>query len=130
MGRGHNRGMASSGVRTLGRRVIRLDLQPSRDRTDWILRRRTFFGTEHSDTLLAHGSLRYATGQDAPRDLISDLRRIAFDLERQYRGVVHEVDPGAPTGGYGGQLALGGMETASWARPASGDALDTRTTNR
>lgn len=122
--------MASSGVRIVGRRVIRLDLQPSRDRTDWLLSRRTSRGGEYDNQVLAHGSLRYGTSADAPRDVISDLRRIAFDLERQYRAVVHEVDPGAPTGGYGGQMALEGMETAGWARPASGDALDSRPANR
>lgn len=116
--------MGSGRLRSLGRSVILLELQPSRDRTDWVLRRRTRLGAEHSDKVLTHGSLRYDIDSDSPRDLIRDLRRIAFDLERQYRTAVAEGDPGAPTGGYGGQVALPGMDAASWSRPVSGGALD------
>lgn len=108
----------------MGRRSLILVLQPVRDRTDWTLRRRTHFGTEHSDALLAHGTLRYTTQGLEPRDLIADIRRIALDLERQYRSHVTEGDPGAPTGGYGGQRALPGMETAGYTRPADETALD------
>jgi len=124
MGRSYAGRVAGGGVRSLGRRYIRLELFPERARTAWVLKRRTRLGDSYTDQVLAHGELALAEGSDRPRDLIVDLRRIAFDLERQYRGSVDAGDPGAPTGGYGGQQALPGLESVSWARPVDGSALD------
>jgi hypothetical protein len=74
--------------------------------------------------MLANGSLRYTESLEHPRDLIADLRRIALDLERQFRQTVDEVDPGPPGGGHGGQWALPGLETAGYVVTHAETALD------
>jgi hypothetical protein len=108
----------------MGRLAITVVLLPSRDRTDWYVKRSVRRGDSVSHNLLSRGSLTYDLGQQAPRDVIRDLRRIAFDLERQYSPVAAEAAPEPPGGGYGGQLALPGLEPPNWVVLHDGRALD------
>jgi len=114
----------------MGRHTVLLVLQPYRDRTDWQLRRRTWSAGEHRDAMLANGSLTYTDGRLAPRDLIADLRRIAFELERQYARTRPEGAPEPPEGATGGQPSLPGMERRDWVRSHSETALDTTPSER
>ena len=86
----------------MGRLAITVVLLPSRDRTDWYVKRSVRRGDSVSHNLLSRGSLTYDLGQQAPRDVIRDLRRIAFDLERQYSPVAAGSGPGAPWRGLRG----------------------------
>lgn len=117
--------MDSRRLRSLGRHSIRVELQPYRDRTDWVVTRRTWSGGEHHDSLLAHGSLRYTDGRLAPRDLTGDLRRISYELDRLYPGSRPGGAPEPPRGGYGGDQPLPGLDAPGWARSVGGTALDT-----
>jgi len=112
------------GIRNRGRRSVRLVLLPEADRTDWIIFRRTTSSGEHSDLLLARGSLRYTEGRLAPRDLIADLRRIAWELERLYQRSRPEGAPEPPEGATGGQPAIPGLDQRDFAVSHAGDALD------
>ena len=122
--------MGGGGLRSLGRRDIRVVLQPYRDRTDWSVRRRVYFGNDHRDSVLAFGSLRYDEPSDAPRDLIRDLRRICFQLERTFALTPPEGGSEPPRGGYGGDVPLPSLEAVSWAKPLDGQALDSSPGNR
>lgn len=74
--------------------------------------------------MLARGSLTYTDGRMAPRDLIADLRRIAFDLERTFGKTRPEGAPEPPEGATGGQQYLPGLERRDWLTPHSETALD------
>lgn len=124
MGRGDDSRVDSNRGRPAGRRTVRLVLQPYRDRTDWILTRRSWRGAEHSDHLLARGSLTYTEGRLAPRDVIADLRRIAFELERTHGAPRPEGAPEPPEGATGGQHFLPGLQPRDWTVSHDGGALD------
>lgn len=114
----------------MGRHTIILVLQPHADRTDWYFKRRDWRGDEYRDSLLTRGSLRYAGSRLEPRDLIADLRRIAFELERTYSRTRPEGAPDPPEGDMGGQWPLPGLGGTSWAISHSGSGLDSRPAQR
>lgn len=116
--------MVGDRVRALGRRSFHVELQPYRDRTDYVIRRRTRRGGERADQVLAVGTLNYSTAIDQPRDLIRDLRRIADVLERRYQSTRREAPSEPPDGGYGGDLHLPGMQSDDWAFSRSGLPMD------
>jgi len=118
--------MGSPGGGRRGRGAIVVVLQPSADRTDWYVRRERHRGDGIDRTLLSRGSLTYTEGRLAPRDLIADLRRIAFALERQYAQSRPEGAPEPPRGGYGGDQPLPGLQPPDWLVLHAGGALDSK----
>jgi hypothetical protein len=122
--------MAGDRIRNLGRRSFILELQPYRNRTDFVVRRRTRRAGERSDTVLQIGTLNYSVDLDQPRDLIRDLRRIADVLERRYKSTSREAAPEPPGGGYGGQLPLPGFQPPDWLFSGSETGLDTTPATR
>lgn len=117
--------MGNDRIRNLGRRHFIVELQPYRDRTDFVVRRRTWRGHERSDQVLQVGSLNYTAGVEQPRDLIRDLRRIADVLERRYQSPSREAAPEPPGGGYGGQPQLPGFQPLDHVISPGGGGLDT-----
>ena len=122
--------MASRGVRALGRYTVSVVLQPYRDRTDWYVVRKRGGDASGDRSLLSRGSLTYDVDGQGPRDLIRDLRRIAFALERQFAQTRPEGAPEPPRGGYGGDVPLPGLYPPDWTVLHDGRALDTSVTAR
>ena len=116
--------MGNDRVRNLGRRHFLVELQPHRNRTDYVVRRRTWRGGERSDSLLAFGTLTYTVIPEQPRHLIRDLRRLADALERRYGLPGSEAPPEPPDGGYGGDRPLPGMGATDWAFSRSEMPMD------
>lgn len=125
VGNRHDHRVVRSRVRSLGRRDFIVELQPYRNRTDFIVRRRTRRSGERTDQVLQVGTLTYSTEIDQPRDLIRDLRRIADVLERRYRLAPGAAGPEPPGGGYGGQDVLPGFQGPDWLWSGSSPSLDT-----
>lgn len=116
--------MDNGGDRPLGRRGFILDLQPSLNTTQWVLKRRTWWSGQRRDQVLAHGSLNYDVRPRQPRDIIRDLRRIADDLERRTGNSAASAAPEPPRGGYGGDQPLPGVQMVDYARLIGGSSLD------
>lgn len=98
-----------------GRRNFIVELQPHRNRTDFIIRRRVWRAGERSDQVLTLGSLTYTVHPATPRHLIRDLRRLADELERRYGLPGAGAPPEPPGGGYGGDQPLPSLSGRDWA---------------